>query len=91
MRAHAREREMKASQRERERERERERDRQTDRAQLLYKDVQWFRGGLVFEADRLLYRSDLGLRVMKKNKNKNKKRARCSGLRVQGLVRGVQG
>jgi len=29
-------------------------------------EVQWFRGGLVFKAHRLLYRSTLGLRVTKK-------------------------
>ena len=27
--------------------------------QLLYRNVQWFRGGLVFKADRLLHHSDL--------------------------------
>ena len=30
--------------------------------------VKWFRGGLEFEADRLLYHSTLGLRVIRKNK-----------------------
>ena len=33
---------------------------------LLYRNVQRFRGGLVFKAHRLLYHSTLGLRVMKK-------------------------
>jgi len=34
--------------------------------QLLYRNVQWFRGGLVFKAVRLLYHSTLGLGVIKK-------------------------
>jgi len=34
-------------------------------AQLLYRNVQRFRGGLVFKAHRLLYHSTLGLRVTK--------------------------
>jgi len=29
--------------------------------------AQWFRGGLVFKAHRLVYHSTLGLRVVKKN------------------------
>jgi len=33
---------------------------------LLYRNVKWFRGGLVFEAHRLLYQSTLGLRVIKR-------------------------
>jgi len=33
---------------------------------LLYRNVQWFRGGLVFKAHRLLYHSTPGLRVIKK-------------------------
>jgi len=37
--------------------------------QLLYRNVQRFRGGLVFKAHRLLYHSTLGLRVIKKKKN----------------------
>jgi len=36
--------------------------------QLLGRNVQWFRGGLVFKAHRLLYRSTLGLRVIKKRR-----------------------
>ena len=40
--------------------------------QLLYRNVQRFRGGLVFKAHRRLYYSTLGFRVMKK---KNKKEA----------------
>ena len=39
--------------------------------QLLYRNVQRFRGGLVFKAHRLLYRSILGLRVIKKKTKKN--------------------
>jgi len=34
----------------------------------LYRNVQRFRGGLVFKARRLLYHSTLGLRVIKKMK-----------------------
>jgi hypothetical protein len=37
--------------------------------QLLYRNEQWFPGGLVFKAHRLVYHSTLGLGVMKK-KNK---------------------
>ena len=36
--------------------------------QLLYRNVQRFRGGLVSEAHRRLYRSTLGLRVMETKK-----------------------
>ena len=36
--------------------------------QLLHRNVQRFRGGLVFKAHRLLYHSILGLRVIKKKK-----------------------
>jgi len=36
--------------------------------QLLYRNVQRFRGGLVFKAHRRLYHSTLGLRVIKKKK-----------------------
>ena len=32
----------------------------------LHRNMQWFRGGLVFKAHRLSYHSPLGLRVMKK-------------------------
>jgi len=35
---------------------------------LLRRNVKRFRGGLVFEAHRLLYHSTLGLRVIKKKK-----------------------
>ena len=36
--------------------------------QLLHRNVQQFRGGLVFKAHRLVYHSTLGLRVIKKKK-----------------------
>ena len=36
--------------------------------QLLHRNVQRFRGGLVFKAHRLLYHSTLGVRVIKKKK-----------------------
>ena len=36
--------------------------------QLLYRNMQRFRGGLVFKAHILLYYSTLGLRVIKKNR-----------------------
>jgi len=36
--------------------------------QLLHRNVQRFRGGLVFKAHRLLYHSTLGLRVIKKRR-----------------------
>jgi len=39
-------------------------------------NVKRFRGGLVFEAHRLLYHSTLGLRVIKKKKKKKKHPAR---------------
>jgi len=35
---------------------------------LLHELDLWYRGGLVFEAHRLLYPSTLGLRVMKKKR-----------------------
>ena len=37
-----------------------------ERLQLLYRNVQRFRGGLVFKAHRLVYHSTLGSRVIKK-------------------------
>ena len=40
----------------------------TIEVQLLYRNVQRFRGGLVFKAHRLLYHSILGLGVMKKKR-----------------------
>ena len=41
--------------------------------QLLHKNVQRFRGGLVFKAHRLLYHTTLGLRVIKKKKTREDK------------------
>ena len=37
--------------------------------QLLYRNVHWFPGGLVFKAHKLVYHSTLGLRVIKKKKD----------------------
>jgi len=37
--------------------------------QLLYRNVQRFRGGLVFKAHRLVYHSTLGLRVTKRERD----------------------
>ena len=37
------------------------------RDELLHRDVRWFQGGLVFKANRLVYHSTLGSRVIKKN------------------------
>ena len=37
---------------------------------VLHRNVQRFRGGLVFKAHRILYHSTLGLRVIKKKKKK---------------------
>ena len=37
-------------------------------SELLHRNVQRFRGGLVFKANRLLHHSTLGLRVIKKKK-----------------------
>jgi len=39
-----------------------------DEEQLLHRNVERFRGWLVFKARRLLYHSTLGLRVIKKKK-----------------------
>ena len=38
---------------------------------LLYRNVQWFRGVLVFKAHKLVYHSALGTRVMKKRERLN--------------------
>ena len=40
------------------------------RVQLLRRNVNRFRGGLVFEARRLVYHSTLGLRVIQKKKHR---------------------
>jgi len=45
--------------------------------QLLHRNVQRFRGGLVCKAHRLLYHSTLGLRVIKKKKRPAKGGASC--------------
>jgi len=45
-----------------------------------------FRGGLVFEAHRLLYHSTLGLRVIKKKKRRSTCSCRVSGFWFRGLV-----
>jgi len=37
-------------------------------AGIKVSNVQWFRGGLAFKAHRLLYRSTLDLRVIKRKK-----------------------
>ena len=37
--------------------------------QLLHRNVQRFRGGLVFKAHRLVYHSTLGSRVIKRKKS----------------------
>ena len=41
--------------------------------QLLYRNVQRFRGGLVLKAHRLVYHATLGLRVIKKKKKQPQK------------------
>jgi hypothetical protein len=41
--------------------------------------VQWFRGGLVFKAHRLLYNSTLGLRLIKKKKRRKKETKKGKG------------
>jgi len=53
--------------------------------QLFYRNEQWFRGGLVFKAGRLLYLSNQGLRVITKKRD-------CSVLdQVQPCRLGVLG
>ena len=52
--------------------------------QLLYRNVQWFRGGLVFMVHRLLYHTTLGSRVI--NKKKNLVGAVCLGVVVGGAA-----
>ena len=48
--------------------------------QLLYRNVQWFQGELVFKAQRFSYHSTLGLRVIK---NKKKKTNEMGGGRME--------
>jgi hypothetical protein len=43
----------------------------------LSRNVKWFRGGLVFQAHRLLYHSTLGSRVIKKKKRMGGRRPAC--------------
>ena len=47
--------------------------------QLLSRNVQRFRGGLVYEAHRLLYHSTLDSRVVKKKKTRRLQHAPFSG------------
>jgi len=56
---------------------------------VLHRNLQRFRGGLVFKAHRLLYHSTLGLRVIKMKK-KIWYRVLGSGFRVQDLGFDVQ-
>jgi len=52
---------------------------------LLRRNVKRFRGGLVFKAHRLLYRSTLGLRVIKKKKTEVKEKNPLSWFEGFGL------
>jgi len=52
--------------------------------QLLHRNVQRFRGGLVFKAHRLLCHSALGLRVIKKKKKKKTARSWMKASVVRG-------
>ena len=63
-------------------------DRFSIQEQLRDRNVQRFRGGLVFKAHRLLYQSTLGLRVTKKKKKKKKKKETTpyQHSRPQGLL-----
>ena len=54
--------------------------------QLLYRNVQRFRGGLVFKAHRLLYQSTLGLRDIMKKKTCKVRHGREDGRVVVSLV-----
>jgi len=57
---------------------------------LLHINVQWFRGGLVFKADRLLYHSTLGLRVIKKKNRPGRTRRREGTARARTLAWGAR-
>ena len=46
---------------------------------LLYRNMQRFRGGLVFKAHRLLYHPTLGVRVIKRKKRINRQSCPASG------------
>jgi len=50
--------------------------------QPLRRNLQRFRGGLVFKAHRRVYHSTLGLRVIKKKKNTAWEQGQGSGVRV---------
>ena len=52
--------------------------------QLLYRDVQRFRGGLVFKAHRRLNHSTLGLRVIKKKRVRNENRDKSIAVIIYG-------
>ena len=58
--------------------------------QPLGRNVKWFQGGLEFEADRFLYHSTLGLRVIKKKGGREAVRPQvvhaCCLKRAAGLV-----
>ena len=60
---------------------------------LLIRNVQWFRGGLVFKAHGLLYHSTVGPRVMKKKKTAGQRRTFRAGFgfRVSGFGFRVSG
>ena len=54
---------------------------------LLHRNVQWFRGGLVFKAHRIVYNSSRGSRVIKKKKVLGTASARSVGaVRVLTLL-----
>ena len=56
----------------------------TESVKLLYRNVQRFRGGLVFKAHRPLYHPTLGSRVIKKKK-KYRQKSTCCVARVEPL------
>jgi len=53
--------------------------------------VHWFRGGLVFKAQRRVHHSTLGLRVIKKKKKKKKKKKFSEGPLASGKERTKMG
>jgi len=60
---------------------------------VLHRNVQRFRGGLVFKAHRLLYHSTLGLRGIKKKKKRRRRPVAHLGVLAREnvvLVQGVQ-
>jgi len=56
--------------------------------QPLYRTMHWFRGGLVFEAQTLLYHSTIGLRVIKKTRRRS--RVKPSGMQIFTPAPGIQ-